>query len=470
MALSLLGFGGGRRPTGPSGSFWKLGLMCAGLIGVLIAMHVLSQYGERPEPRPETPEQPPQKEIAPGTSAALRPSGQEEGEELRQVRRAPTAADEFLREEAVAELLRRVTALSREEIRGRADRSLTREALQKDPKAHYGKVVAIEGARLVEWNKWRPLENPAGLKEFAWGDLADRDLKIYRFYLADTVQRARPGQAVSLAGFFLRLRPAPTDLADQGAIPILIGKRFDPPAFLDDPDVLSPERAKDLGTRIESEGLFYLIRRAAAMPRETFLESPDQELRYRDFRRQEKALRGRPVSVLGVIKRLRRITQEDLEKDSANPLGLRQLYTLLLMQPDMKVMTVYLTEMPKGVEENDSIKLYGLYYKRYVFVGGTGIQQSSPVLVGKFLRQVEHEPGQGLSFLIGVIALATLLVAGLAMLHTRREARRTRQRARLHRERHRPEDLNKLGRDLAVPGRRPGASSKADDDHFGGDA
>ena len=156
-----------------------------------------------------------------------------------------------------------------------------------------------------------------------------------------------------------------------------------------DPRLLNPVTDSTLGIRDhESNALYYLLAKAAAIPQNVLEQSADPAPPFVVLMTESPKYRGQLITVKGRLKRLTPL------KVNENPYGVEHLYEGWFFSKDSgthpwRVLCTKLPEdIPQGsnLENMPSVQITGYYFKKYGYPSAAGKLQTAPLLIAGKIR------------------------------------------------------------------------------------
>lgn len=321
--------------------------------------------------------------------------------------------------------------------------------LWDQPADYRNKPLRVSGELVRMWEQ--PLgENPMKLTRlYAYRIRAENAPPasvghLYDVYCMEKLKGALRYDRIVAYGRFLKAQLSEAERLEDPDLhaAVVVARRLEPPTYLDEPRLPGP--IVD-GNRPEARPLYWLLKRAGAIPFEELREKANRNLTYLDFVNRPERYRGRPVAVQGQLRRLIRI------KLPENMLGLEDVFYGQLADRDRHLNTFYCLDMPEGVRDGDIVALYGYFLKKWTYTSEGNYEVHSPVIVAqRFLVVPDDEGGSSRSLQVGLAIIVSLTAAALAaaILASRAKdrrdaaARRQREFERIQAKLHHHEDAD----------------------------
>jgi len=315
---------------------------------------------------------------------------------------------------------------TQEQVRQEAQTNIFVSQLMENPAGHRGKIVYVDGV-LERVGKYNPDDSMAidmiyfgELNHIPAGASADdggqKSQKV-SFYLLDGPLGAQPGDNVELYGYFLQTR-----MNKQGEVmPVIVGKRFEPPAWLNDPESLAA--AREGGFLREEKAVYYLLNKIMQMTPEQISQQVDPTITATSLRIEPLENRGKFVRFEGTV--LRPMKQEL----PPNPTGLDHCYIGYLLDREHHTAFFYSVDKPEGVEEKEFAMFEGVFMKHFTYVSENNSERKAAVLIGRRVVPVEVE-GPRLHTPIFILFAAAFTALAVAAFFDVRSTRRKMQEQR----------------------------------------
>jgi len=341
-------------------------------------------------------------------------------------------------------LIHWLQGMSHEEIIAKTDTDVFVDDLLADPAANRGKLVYVDGT-LDKIYKRRLGTNSTGVETVYFGRMnhIGEETQPVGFYLLDGPLGSGIGEKVVLRGFFLSLwRPE----GKNETLPIIVGRRFDKPDWLTDPESLA--KVTEGSFLRERRAVYYLMEKVLGMTQDQLAKAADDTLTAAELASHGEQHRGKVVRYTGTIIHLEKETEP-------NPTGQCEFYTGFLLNKNNYVCMFYVVEPPVNVKMDDLVQLDGFFMKNYRYVSGESIEREASVIVGRRLVPVRLDASSVYLVIFGIcgVALAGVLTAGL--IETRAVQRRRRE-ARTRSMQNRPGNIGEKARRAAHQARLAG--------------
>lgn len=156
-----------------------------------------------------------------------------------------------------------------------------------------------------------------------------------------------------------------------------------------DPRLLNPVTDSTLGIRDhEANALYYLLAKAAAIPRNILEQSADPAPPFVVIMTESPKYRGQLITVKGRLKRLTPL------KVNENSYGIEHLYEGWFFSKDSGThpWRVLCTKLPKDIpqgtnlEKMPAVQITGYYFKKYGYPSAAGKLQTAPLLIAGQIR------------------------------------------------------------------------------------
>ena len=324
--------------------------------------------------------------------------------------------------EALTLLIHWLQGKTYEEVVAETDTSIMLDAVIAKPAAYRGKIAYVEGV-LEKVLKQKLGANSTGVESICFGRLnivGEQTLQV-SFYLLDGPQGAKAGDRVIIRGYFLSLWKHGPE-GRQTVSPVFVGKRFDPPDWLTDPESL--QAAEEGGFFREPHALFYCLEKIRRMTDDGVQAAVDRKVTPEDLKKTPLEQRGKFVSFTGAVLQVRK------EKLPPNPTGLGDCYMGYLLDIDGRPCMFYTLDVPAKAER-ERVMVDGIFMKNYRYVAQNSIEREAPVIVGRTLRLVvlSSKGPNTFMFVIGAIVLIAIATAGAFEIRASRvRIRESRQR------------------------------------------
>jgi len=375
-------------------------------------------------------------------------------------------------------MLHKVLSDKPEDLKAEADTTVPWQSLWDKPAGWRGKAIRVKG-QLMQLAEQDLPENPLGLAKIYVYRVRAENAPIssrghlYDVYAAQKLKGALRYDRVTAYGRFLKARRSePERITDPDFyVAVVVARALEPLTYLDEPRLPGP--VVD-GNRPEARALYWLLNRARKTPFEQLRKQAKRNLTYLDFVNRPERYRGRPVAVVGQLRRLIRIK---LPPD--NILGMPDVFYGQIADRDRKINTFYCIHVPEGVRSDDGVVLYGYFLKKWTYRSEGGYEVNSPVIVAQRLRVIDEsavgaDPTNQIILLVAVVATAVII--GVALVVTRARDRKA-EAARRQREVERIRQQLRLATagkegsgDAAEGGQASGDEAKGDEPGGGGEA
>ncbi|HPD16860.1 MAG TPA: hypothetical protein PLE19_18085 [Planctomycetota bacterium] len=333
-----------------------------------------------------------------------------------------------------------------EALRAEADTKVAWTALWEKGAEWRGKAVRVSG-QIMQMAEQPLPENPMALsKVYVYrvrAENAPPDSKghLYDVYSLEKLKGALRYDRVTACGRFLKARVSePERLTDPDLhVAVVVARQFDPLTYLDEARMPGP--IVD-GNRAEARPLYWLLNRARKTSFDDLKAKASTNLTYLDFVNRPELYRGRPVAVVGQLRRLIRIA---LPPD--NILDMPDVFYGQIADRDRKINTFYCLHVPEGVRSSDGVVLYGYFLKKWTYRSEGGYEVHSPIIVAQRLRIIDESnigTDPTYQIILVVAVAATAVIIGAALLVTRARDRRAD-------EARRQRDLERLKAKLGHP-------------------
>jgi len=221
-------------------------------------------------------------------------------------------------------------------------------------------------------------------------------------------------------------------------MPVIVGKRFEPPAWLNDTESLAA--AREGGFLREEKAVYYLLNKVMRMTPEEVSQQVDATITPTSLKTEPLQNRGKFVRFEGTVLQLRK------QVLPPNPTGLNHCYVGYLLDRERRAAFFYSVDKPEDVEEDKYAMIEGAFMKHFTYVSRSNIEQTAAVLVGRRIVPVELE-GPRLHAPIFIIFTAAFVVVAAAAFFDVRSTRRNLQEQRKKLFQKAPADINIKAKD-----------------------
>ena len=328
-----------------------------------------------------------------------------------------------LAKEGLVLLLHNLQGKKQADIVAGTDSTVSVGSLFEEPAKHRGALVFVDGI-LTKIHKVSIGANSTGISTLHFGYLSrsTTDTRTICCYLLDGPLGTKVNDSVKVHGYFLSLWKHVQEGREEIS-PIIVARRFDPPAWLSDPASL--ELVEEGGFLKENKPIFYAMNKVMSMPPADITKAVDTRVTSKELTEKPLETRGRFVSFMGTIAgAIARV------KDP-NPTGLSEYYQGFLVDKTHQTCCFYLTEAPVRMKENDLVRVDGIFIKNYTYVNRRSIETTAPIIVGRALLPVEIDTGPMSTLILaicGVVFVVIAIAATLELKALRKQGEHTRQR------------------------------------------
>jgi len=293
--------------------------------------------------------------------------------------------------------------------------------LFQKPAENRGKLVYVDG-ELSKIKKTSLGANSTGVDAVYFGSISvpGRATRTVCFYLLDGPLGTKAGERVQLRGYFLSLWKH-KEQGQEEVSPVLIGRRFDPPAWLSEPATM--DLLDEGGFLKEQKPIYYTINKLAKMTPADVAAAADKTVSSMDLRMNPLKLRGKIVSFVGTLRDFNRVTDP-------NPTGVNDYYWGNLTNKQNHVCFFYILDVPDNVYENDLVRLDGIFVKNYRYVNRKNLETEASIIVGRTLAPMKVDATSvyvAIFAICGIVFIGVALAAGIAIRDVRRAADRHRR-------------------------------------------
>ncbi len=316
-------------------------------------------------------------------------------------------------------LLRKVQAMSADELRSLADPAVGYTALGVAPEKHRGRVVRFVGT-LARVAKSNIDASAAGVSQLYEGQVIGRHYRVYSFYVIDEPAGFKVGKdVVELVGVFFRHIIYETQEGGCRRTPVLIAKEIrhykaggvlEPaprPApvpvsrpsrpvrpkgpFLDGLERMILDDVPEQTMKLDPKVLGFMLRKVAVTAPATIEAYADPSITYDSFVDSPTECRGRVVRFIGTLQRL---VKSGPKIDAARiDAGLPAVYEGQIRDKNWDLYSFYLTDPPEGFRVGeDVVVLAGAYLTNLVYEMRGGGLKATPLIIARRLELYEPPP------------------------------------------------------------------------------
>ena len=313
----------------------------------------------------------------------------------------------YVPEEGLVLLLHNLQGKKQADIVAGTNTNVSVESLFNEPAKHRGELVYVDGI-VTGLERVGIGANSIGISTIYRGFVrrSTTGTRNIRVYLLDGPLGMKNDDTVKVHGYFLHLLKRRQDGREE-TLPVIVARRFDPPAWLSDPASL--EFAEEGGFLKENKPIYYAMHKLMSMTSAQVTKAVDPTITAKDLGEKPLQVRGKFVSFMGTIADLAKV------KDP-NPTGLSEYYSGYLVDKAHQPCCFYLVEPPVNMKENDLVRIDGMFIKNFAFVNRKSIETQAPIIVGRVLLPVQVDTGSMSMLILGICGLVFVVIAVAAAL------------------------------------------------------
>jgi hypothetical protein len=317
-----------------------------------------------------------------------------------------------------------------------------------------GQPVELEGEVLSVTPRTDLAFADAGIDDVHMYEIADAKDRIFLVLTVHGMSGVHAGDRVRVLGRYLqqfahvRTGSEKTAAEAEESASVIVARAVDGSGLASNPASL--KTVKDQTPYFLAKPLYHVVDLVRRTPQAVLREQADRTI-------PPEQLVVDPAGVRGTILRVQGgVIQTQRRSEPPNIAGVENLYRCVLRTNDGHWLWVYTLEEPRGFRKYDLVRAYGVFLKLQRYVSVTREERDAPVIIAKRLIPTRYEESADLSYMLLIIAFATIVGIGVAVVVENRRRRAVAEHVQTLSGRSRPKDLNSQLRSIAARRREEG--------------